>query len=136
MENKIFIDASAYLSILIETDTNHKKALTILNRLQAEPHLYITSYAVLGEVLTVASQRFNKSAAVDFVENIRDNGTMIITETVSTMKKSFEKFANITDKNISWVDCYSFVLIEECDVDSVFTFDRDFTRYSKLVIGS
>lgn len=126
---KIFIDTSAYLSILLLNDPNRQKAITILKSIKNEE--LVTSYAVLGEVLTVASQRYDKEKAIKFVQDIMNEATQIILEDQNLIKRAYIIFKQIKNKDVSWVDCYSFAIIEKYKIEKVFSFDRDFKKYLK-----
>ena len=126
----LFIDASAYLSLLNPSDSNHQKALNLVKKITKKK--FITSQAVLGEVLTVGSMRFDKQKTIKFVEKIIDTQTLIILETQKLTTTAFDLFKKIKSKNISWVDCYSQAIINAYGIDSVFTFDNDFIKLKKL----
>ena len=128
----IFIDTSAYIGTLNPFDSNHEKAGEISGFLTKED--LITSYAVLGEVLTVGSMRYNRQAATDFVKEILKSKTKIVSENDELRDKAFRIFQEIKDKNIGWVDCCSFAIIEHYKIEKVFSFDRDFKKYAKAKI--
>lgn len=122
----IFIDASFYLAVLNPHDSNHHKVLGFTEQYQDED--YITSQAVLGEVLTVGSQRFHRPATIEFVERILESETVVVLESQDLMDRTFKIFKQIRNKNISWVDCYSFAIMEKYEVETALTFDKDFQR--------
>lgn len=127
----IFIDASFYLSLLNSKDNNHKKALEIGKEHSGKDQ--VTTQMVLGEVLTVGAQRFNKPLTIKFVEEIFKSSTRIVLEKPELIKKTFLIFQKIRSKNISWVDCYSFIVMKELKIEQALTFDRDFKKYRKWV---
>lgn len=133
-EEMIYIDASAYLSLAIPHDFNRKKALILSELVFQKGNELITSQAILGEVLTVCSQKHNRRAAIDFIKDIVKSGTKIIFEEEELIKNAFKIFQSIKDKDISWVDCYSFAIIEHYKIERVFTFDKDFKKYAKAEI--
>ena len=127
----IFIDASAYLAIVMPFDSNRQKALRLSKTVFSKENNLITSNAILGEVLTICSQRHNRQASIDFVSDILKGKTNIVLENKELIEKSFDIFKTIKDKDVSWVDCYSFAIIEYYKVDKVFSFDRDFKKHAK-----
>ena len=130
----IFIDASSYVAILNSYDSLHKKALELSALIFTEGNKLMTSYAVLGEVLTVGSMRYNRQASVDFVARIHKSNTEIILEDRQLLEKAFNIFKKIKDKDVGWVDCYSFAIIEHYKIEKVFSFDKAFTKYTKASI--
>lgn len=123
----IFVDASYYVSLLKPTDSNHKYALAMAKRYKEED--LMTSQAVLGEVATVGSQRYNKEATIAFIEGIlRAGTTTIVLERQELVDRAWEIFKTIESKNVSWVDCYSWAIIQAYKTETVLTFDKDFER--------
>lgn len=123
----IFIDSSYYLSILRKNDSNHEKAIDWWRSIPDDARK-MTSQAILGEVLTVGSQRYDRRLTIAFVEEIQSSNTTIVFETASLVARTWEIFKEITKKDISWVDCYSWAIIQEYKIEAVLTFDRDFQR--------
>lgn len=130
----IFIDASAYLALVLPQDANRNKAVAISKKIFRKENTLVTSRAILGEVLTVCSQRHNRKAAVDFIKDIVASGTTIVLEDEKLIQKAFALFQKIPNKDISWVDCYSFAIIEHFKIKKVFTFDKDFQEFSKAKV--
>lgn len=127
----IFIDASSYLSSLLPKDPNLIKAVEIFRAIRESKEQLVTSYAILGEILTVSSQRYDRQAGIQFVKEILDGSTRLILEESKLMEKAFRIFQEIKDKDVSWVDCYSFAIIEHYKIEKVFSFDKDFKKYTK-----
>ncbi len=126
----IFIDSSFYVSLLKKRDSNHRKAVDWWRSLPDDAQK-MTSQAILGEVLTVGSQRHDRRLAIAFVEEIRAGNTIIVLETAPLVTRAWEIFKKVKSKNISWVDCYSRAIIEVYKVETVLTFDKDFARLVK-----
>ncbi|MDO8452077.1 MAG: PIN domain-containing protein [bacterium] len=123
----IFVDASYYISLLKPTDSNHKNALILAKRYEEDA--LMTSQAVLGEVATVGSQRYNKEATVAFIEGILQAGTTtIILERSEFVDRTWHIFKTIKSKNVSWVDCYSLAIIEAYKIKTILAFDKDLRR--------
>lgn len=126
----IYIDASAYLSALMLNDPNYEKAKKILAALINSKEELTTSYAILGEVLTVSTQRYDRQKGIRFVQEIFDGPTRIIYEDSVLVRIGFDIFRNIKKKNVGWVDCYSFAIIKHYKIEKVFSFDADFRKFS------
>ena len=123
----IFIDASFYISLLKKNDANHEQAVVKWRNLRLYERK-MTSQAILGEVLTVGSQRYDKQLTIDFVEEVKAGNTVIILETVALIDHAWETFKKVKSKNVSWVDCYSWTIIQVHKIATVLTFDKDFQR--------
>lgn len=123
----IFVDASFYLSILQKNDSNHTKAVSWWKSFPDDVQK-MTSQAILGEVLTVGSQRHDRRLTIAFVEKILAGNTNIVLETAPLVARSWEIFKKVTKKDVSWVDCYSAAIIEVYKIETVLTFDREFQQ--------
>lgn len=126
----LFIDASAYLSLLNPDDNNHQHALDLIKKITQKK--FVTSQAVLGEVLTVGSMRFDKEKTIKFVEKILNSKTLVILETSPLTTLAFKLFKKVESKNISWIDCYSQAIINSYHITKVFTFDQDFAKLKNI----
>ena len=123
----IFIDASFYLSLLNPKDNNHEKAIKIGQEYEGEE--YVTSQMVLGEVLTVGSQRFDKTLTIKFIEEVLKSRTRVVLEKAELIKGAYNIFKKIRSKNVSWVDCYSFAIMEKLKIKKALTFDKHFKYF-------
>lgn len=119
----IYVDASFYLALLMPKDQHHDRALELVPTVKQDQKL--TSQATLGEVLTVGSQRFNRSAAIEFVEDIKDS-TKLVFEELDLVNEGLTLFKAIQNKNISWIDCYCFAIIKSYQAEKVLSFDQHF----------
>jgi len=128
----IFIDASFYLSLLNSKDNNHKQALKIGKKYENES--YITSQAVLGEVLTVGSQRYDKPTTIKFIETIIKSQTKIVLEKQEIVDNGLKIFKKARSKNISWVDCYSFAIMKKLKIKIALSFDKHFQQFNKQAL--
>lgn len=127
----IFIDSSFYLSIFRKNDSNHEKAINWWRSIPDNAQK-MTSQAILGEVLTVGSQRYDRRLTIAFVEEIHVGNTIIILETAPLVAHAWEIFKKTSKKDISWVDCYSRAIIEAYKIETVLTFDKDFQKLATI----
>jgi len=130
----IFIDTSFYIAVLSPRDKLHKRALMLSATILPEDSQAITSYGVLGEVLTVGSMRYNRQAAIDFVMSILDSKIKIILEDQKLLEAALAVFKKIKDKDVGWIDCYSFAIIDEYKIETALSFDKDFKHYAKAKV--
>lgn len=128
---KIFVDASAYLSVLNKKDGNHKKALKISEELFLGGGEFVTSNIVIYEVYTVLSLRVDKKLALDFKEIIERDQTEIIYLDKKLENIAWDIFQKQTSKNVSFFDCTSFAVIRDLGIRAVFSFDSDFKSYAQ-----
>lgn len=116
----IFIDASFYLSVLLRDD-NYPIASQKYERLN--PLDCVTSQAVLGEVLTVGSMRFDRPLSIKFVTSITSSGTLVVIENPALIYDTWTNFREVKKKDVGWVDCYTLVIMKQYSVTDMLSFD-------------
>jgi len=118
----IFVDASHYLSLLIK-DPNYVAALEKSQEIVKTES--VTSQAILGEVLTVGSMRFNRQGAITYVNQILDSGTIVIFETEELVASALKIFTQVKSKNVGWVDCYTLAIMKQLQISTLASFDKE-----------
>ena len=130
----IFVDTNFYVSLENKADSNHEQAKEALTSLIPKNPQFFTTNLVLYETVTVLSIRVGREAAIYFKENF-DPETRIFWLDKQTETKAWSLFKRIKDKDVSFVDCYSFALLEELEIKEVLTFDRDFAKQGFKLLG-
>lgn len=127
---KIFIDANVFVANTMPEDPLHHRARELAVQLKSEGPEFFTSSDVVKESLTIISQRGGKSAAKKFYSQITNekSGISIIFIDEKIHQQGLQLFQEITDKDISAVDCTSFALMRKLGIETVFTFDRHFQK--------
>lgn len=125
---RVFVDASAFIALVVEKDSNHARAAEIAARLELEKTELITSSMIIAEVLTVLSMRFSKMLAVEFGERIMKGGIQIIHPSALSFEYTWQIWKRESKKDVGFVDAMSFALIESEQISSVFSFDHDFLK--------
>jgi predicted nucleic acid-binding protein len=128
----VFIDASAYIALLKPSDPHHRQANRLIKKFKKNRPL--TTYSILGEVLTVGSMRVDKINTIKFVEDIQQGPALLIRENEELWNLTFNLFKKIPSKNISWVDCFSRVIINQYRPQEIFTFDKHFDQLLKIKV--
>jgi len=123
----IFVDTSAVLSVLIDTDEFHAQASETWRRLLdgAEP-LVTTNYTVV-EFCSLAQRRLG----VEAVRFIRTTIVPVLNvEWVDplTHDEAVEAVLTAHRRDLSIVDCASFITMRRSGITSAFTFDSHFAE--------
>lgn len=131
----VFVDASAFVALNNLGDAHAKASWRIFEKLQKESTHLTTTNFVIAEALTVISLRAGRANAIDFGRTVMADVEVIrITEMEEAL--AFERFADISQKDVSFVDCLSFVACEQRGITDVFTFDKDFAKQGFKLIRS
>ena len=128
---KLFIDTSAFVARLDKRDTRHSDAIEIFDAIARGMYKYnklYTSNYVLDESVTHVLYRTKRHdhalRMLDLITNSRYINMLWVTEDVQN--KAIFLFRKYTDKMLSITDCTSAVLMNEYNIDTIFTFDNDF----------
>ena len=131
MKNKIiFVDSDAFIALAKEDDSNHLKAVALLEKFTNNQVNFITSNYVFSETVTVLSIRVSHQAALDFIERIKspENPFPIKRVDEDLEEKAIEVFKNQTSKNTSFVDCINIAICKELSTDTIFSFDEVYRK--------
>lgn len=128
---QVFVDTSAFAALADKNDDNHFKAVAF-NKTISDIRLVTTNY-VLDELYTLLLLHAGYSKTVQFKQQldfliIRKALTVVwISEVLSTQTwQIFEQFN--TDKQWSFTDCTSYVVMKDQGITEAFTFDHHFSQ--------
>jgi predicted nucleic acid-binding protein len=126
MMQAIFTDTSGWYAAIVKKDDMHQQAKQFLTNNTAP---LITSDYVMDETVTLLQSRVGHTYAVKFLETLQSSQKIhLIYLTPTIINKTIELFRNRADKNWSFTDCSSFVLMQEYQIQIAFTFDEHFRQ--------
>lgn len=124
----IFVDTSALLPILNRDDRDHPTALRIWKRLAAERAALLTSSYVLIESMALIQSRLGMEAVRDFEEAYVPLMRIVwVNEELHRLGVAALLAAN--RRQLSLVDCVSFVVCRRYHTERVFAFDGHFSEH-------
>jgi predicted nucleic acid-binding protein len=123
----IFVDSGAWYASVIVTDPDHIAATAWLSQ-NREP--MITSDYVLDETLTLLRARGHTQIAIPFGNRLL-SGRVAKLHIVDLpeVEEAFQVFVAYADKEWSFTDCVSFVLIRKFSIGTAFSFDHHFRQF-------
>lgn len=121
----IFIDSSAFVSLVVEKESFHSKAIQWWEYNKGKT--LVTSNFVVAETLGWIRHRVGKSQAVTLGTFLFSTKGLIIEQIkLLDQQNAWKLFQETDGRGISMIDCMSFVLMKRLKIKEVFTFDRDF----------
>ena len=124
----IFVDTSAFLAILDESDKNHKAAKPFWERIIRGGVVLLCHNYILVETSALILRRFGMEAVRIFEHDIFPTLRIIwVTREVHFSAISAHLMAG--QRNLSLVDCVSFEVMRRTGVRKAFAFDRHFRDY-------
>lgn len=121
----IFIDTSAILAFINKNDINHKEALNKWREIiYSETNLITTNYVIV-ETLALLQNRFGIKSVRAFQE---DFVPLLAVEWVdeAVHNTGVNGVLTANRRDLSLIDCISFIFMREKGIKKVFTFDKHF----------
>ncbi len=127
----IFGDTSGWFALFIPSDPDHRAAYDWVDA-NAIP-LITTDYAI-DETLTLMRARGQHRKALDFGLDIFGGGLALIHyATPADIVAAWDVFARYADKDWSFTDCTSKVVME-VSITTAFSFDHHFRQFGTVVV--
>jgi len=126
-QERIFVDTSAWLALMLEDDAHHAAADRALSALLKSDTRLITTNHVVGETYTFLARVRNPWIALAFVERIKASLTLdLVVAQEETEAAAYEWLRRYQDQRFSFVDAVSFAVMTEMELQQAFAFDRHF----------
>ncbi len=124
----IFIDTSALLAVLDESDSHHRKAKPFWTKIIGDGDVLLCHNYILVETSALVSRRLGMEAIRVFEQDIIPILNIIwVTKEVHCAAAGAQLAANRSA--LSLVDCVSFEVMRRTGVQKAFAFDRHFRDY-------
>jgi predicted nucleic acid-binding protein len=126
----IFVDTGAWFSYVVEGDALHARAREWME--QNNERLLTTDY-IIDETLTLLRARRQASAALSLGRDFFDFGiAQIYYLSPDDIAAAWSVFQKYSDKEWSFTDCSSKVVMEKLGVETAFAFDRHFHQFGSV----
>ncbi|MEX2308649.1 MAG: type II toxin-antitoxin system VapC family toxin [Pirellulales bacterium] len=128
----IFVDTSAWFAFHSVRDVNHAAAAQAMNSF-SEP-LVTTDY-VVDETLTLFRARGEHRLALTFGRRVIDGGSAkIVAVSNLDFADAWEVFQRFADKEWSFTDCTSQVVMQRLHIQRAFAFDDHFHQFGTVTV--
>ena len=131
----ILIDANIILSYENTRDSNHNRAIEIMNQIVSKKYgePLITDY-IFNEVIGVTNRKFGHKRAVHIGSHIL-NSFMLVCIDPKQLSGSWEVFSS-TRTPLNLVDCTNVIIAQSLKNKHIATFDKEFLKIRELNIIS
>ena len=128
----IFVDTGAWYASLVPTDPDHPKAVQWL---AANHSPLLTTDYVVDETLTLLRMRGERKRALLLGARFFHNGLAEVHKvTAADLNLAWETFEKFNDKNWSFTDCTSKVVMEQLEIEIAFSFDHHFHQFGTVQV--
>jgi predicted nucleic acid-binding protein len=125
-----FVDTSAWFATVDPNDPNHEVARRFMS---AKPRLVTTNF-VIDETITLVLKRLGYTQALRLGEQLWSGQlARIIYITKADQQAAWQLFKSYSDKEFSFTDCTSFVVMERLGLTRAFALDEHFDQTGQFV---
>ena len=125
----LFVDTSGWVACVNAGDPGHPRAVAARDGWLEQGGLLVTTDYVADETLTLLRMRHGLPIAEAWWRQV-EAGSHLRWESISLSRadKARELFFRYTDKDFSFTDCTSFVVMRELKLQEALTTDRHFAQ--------
>lgn len=127
---KVFIDTSAFVALLVESETDHKKvAKRYLDYRQKRAILFTSDY-ILDELFTrLLYYKVDLKKHIQTLKKAITAGEVTLLRIDETLfEKSIDILLKFSEHKTSFTNVTSYTLVKNLALDEVFTLDDDFKK--------
>ena len=128
----IFVDTGAWFARFVEHDADHAAALEWLHS-NRQP--LVTTEFVIDELVTLLCARKQRAKALEVGEQLLISGSVHIEHvTTGDVAEAWKTFKAFSDKDWSFTDCTSRVVMQRLGIRTAFAFDDDFRQFAQWML--
>ncbi len=126
---RVLADSAAWLAVYDRRDPDHDNCVGLLNQwARQRAAVFVTDY-ILDETLTLILSRIGHRHAVNFGQRLLKSQLIhIVRLDQKNWNGAWQMFQQYDDKDFSFTDCTSFVVMRELHLADAFTFDHHFEQ--------
>jgi uncharacterized protein len=128
----IFVDTSAWYAAIVADDPNHADATRWL---RVNRTALLTTDYVADETLTLLKARGQYRRALELGESLfRGEVATLYAVTPADLRAGWETFRRFADKDWSFTDCVSKVVVDRLAIPEAFAFDDHFRQFATVCV--
>ena len=127
-DRRVFVDSSAYLALLDRKDEHHSEAVDIVSALADGEYRQFTANVLLIEAHALVPSTLGIAPAVEFVRGLRQSKTVTVRIRQRDEDDALKLLTRYLDKDSSFTDAISFVVMDRLGIRAAFTFDHHFAQ--------
>jgi predicted nucleic acid-binding protein len=127
----ILIDTGFLFALASANDPHHARVREVFARFRGQdlPRLLLTTNHVVAETVTLTQAKVDHAAAVQMGEQLySEKLAQIHWATPAEEKAAFAYLSRHRDKGYSFVDCLSFVVMDNLGITEALAIDRHFSH--------
>ena len=129
MASRTFVDTSGFYALLVQGDSMHGKAVSLLSKAAMSKARFVTSDYILDETVTLLKARGHGHLIEDFLDSVLTSEACTVEWMDPQRFESTRQFhRKHSDKDWSFTDCFSFCTMKETKLRRALTKDAHFSQ--------
>ncbi|MGH7169240.1 MAG: type II toxin-antitoxin system VapC family toxin [Gemmataceae bacterium] len=126
MKARTFLDTLFVIALINQRDQYHERAAELAARYEGER--FLTTDAVLLEIGNALAKKYRQEAVEAITHLLTSEDVEVVRLTAALFDESFALYKSHRDKEWGLIDCISFVVMRQNDIQEALTFDRHFVQ--------
>ncbi len=125
----VLMDSAGFLALWDAGDEHHRRAVALQTELARQRRRFLTTEYIVDETITLLLVRHSHAAASDFLDTVERSESLRL-EWIGPERfhAAASLFRRHGDKEWSFTDCVSFVVMRELRLRDAFTSDQHFRQ--------
>ena len=137
MSKRLFVDTSAWIMLLNQSEQHHRVAVKIYNELQN--NRMVTTNLVIGETYTWLRKKSSFQIAIKYLQSIKRKEGLkqleVIYSDLSLEQQAVRLLEKYQDHQFSYADAVSFCVMQNLGIKEAFAYDLHFVVAGFKVIN-
>ncbi len=136
-DNQVFLDTSFLVAYHNKKDQNHLTATICYNNLKRSISnlRFVTTDYIFDELATLLLVRLDKERAIKICSEIIDDPLIrLFMVSEKYFKQAWDVYKSMLDKDWSFTDCSSYVVMQELGIDKAASFDHHFKQFGFTIL--
>lgn len=126
MAARTFLDTLFVIALLNQRDQYHDRAAELAARYEGEQ--FLTTDAVLLEIGNALAKKYRQEAVEVITQLLTSEDVEVVRLTPALFDESFTLYQSHQDKEWGLIDCVSFVVMRQNNIQEALTFDQHFIQ--------
>ena len=133
-ERRVFVDSSAYLALLDADDEHHADAVQVVQRVIEHRYRQFTTNVIVIEAHALILSTLGVQRAGRFLRDMDESRTAIVRVRAQDEERAKVIIFRYGDKDFSFADAISFVVMQRLRILYAFSFDQHFAQHGFSIL--
>jgi predicted nucleic acid-binding protein len=124
----IIADASGLVSVAIDTDANHQRAIATATQLAKNASMIIIPSEIFAETINILGKKFGHASALHTAQTLLKSPDFLVIDTEELTRLSALELFQTTPAGVSFTDCLVMATADEYETREIFGFDEIFSK--------